>query len=93
MKDLITLITTALVDYPGHISVRELIGNRTTVLELKVAEADTGKVIGRHGRTEKAMRTILAAALAREDKRTVLEVVEYKREHLKHIPSQRNIAV
>jgi len=76
MKDLINYIAQALVDHPEQVSVNEVEGNQTSVLELKVAKDDIGKVIGKQGRTARAMRTILSAASAKIKKRTVLEIVE-----------------
>jgi len=76
MKDLIKYIAQALVDKPEEVSVSEVEGNQTSVLELKVAKEDLGKVIGKQGRTARAMRTILSAASAKVKKRTVLEILE-----------------
>jgi len=76
MKDLIKYIAQALVDNPEEVSVSEVEGNQTSVLELKVAKEDLGKVIGKQGRTARAMRTILGAASAKIKKRTVLEIIE-----------------
>jgi len=76
MKDLIGYIAKALVDNPEEVTVSEIEGNQTTVLELKVAKEDLGKVIGRQGRTARAMRTILSAASAKIKKRSVLEIIE-----------------
>ena len=76
MKNLITFIAKALVDNPEQVLVREVGGNHTKVLELKVAKVDVGKIIGKRGRTAQAMRTILGAASAKENKRTVLEIVD-----------------
>lgn len=76
MKDLIEYIAKALVDNPDEVTVTELEGGQTAVLELKVAKEDLGKVIGKQGRTARAMRTILNAASAKVKKRTVLEIVE-----------------
>jgi len=76
MKDLITLLAKALVDNPDQVQVTEVEGNQTTVLELKVAKEDLGKVIGKEGRNARAMRTILSAASAKLKKRTVLEILE-----------------
>lgn len=76
MKDLITYIAKALVDNPDEVKVTEVEGDQTAVLELKVAKEDLGKVIGKQGRTARAMRTILNAASAKVKKRTVLEIVE-----------------
>jgi hypothetical protein len=76
MKDLVTRIAQALVDHPEQVSVTEVEGSRTTMLELKVAKEDLGKVIGKEGRNAQALRTILGAAAAKMKKRTVLEIVE-----------------
>jgi len=76
MKELISYIAKALVDHPEEVSVSEVEGNQTAVLELKVAKEDLGKVIGKQGRTARAMRTILSAASAKVKKRTVLEIIE-----------------
>ena len=76
MKDLINYIAQALVDHPEQVSVNEVTGDQTSVLELTVAKEDIGKVIGKQGRTARAMRTILSAASAKNKKRTVLEIVE-----------------
>ncbi len=76
MKDLIEYIAKALVDNPDAVCVNELEGEQTSVMELKVAKEDLGKVIGRQGRTARAMRTILNAASAKLRKRAVLEILE-----------------
>ena len=76
MKELISYIAKALVDNPDEVVVSEVEGNQTSVLELKVAKEDLGKVIGKQGRTARAMRTILSAASAKIKKRTVLEIIE-----------------
>ncbi|MEA3279537.1 MAG: uncharacterized protein SRB1_02202 [Desulfobacteraceae bacterium Eth-SRB1] len=76
MKDLIKYIAQALVDNSEQVEVSEVEGNQTSVLELKVAKEDLGKVIGKQGRTARAMRTILSAASAKIKKRTVLEIIE-----------------
>jgi predicted RNA-binding protein YlqC (UPF0109 family) len=76
MKELIKYIAQALVDNPEQVRVEEVEGNQTSVLELKVAKEDLGKVIGKQGRTARAMRTILSAASAKVKKRTVLEIIE-----------------
>ncbi len=76
MKELINYIAKALVDNPDEVRVTEIEGDQTSVLELKVAKEDLGKVIGKQGRTARAMRTILNAASAKVKKRTVLEIVE-----------------
>ena len=76
MKNLIYYIAQALVDNPEQVTVSEVEGNQTSVLELKVAKEDLGKVIGKQGRTARAMRTILSADSAKVKKRTVLEIIE-----------------
>lgn len=76
MKELIDYIARALVDHPDQVEVSEVEGNQTSVLELKVSKEDLGKVIGKQGRTARAMRTILSAASAKVKKRTVLEIIE-----------------
>ena len=76
MKDLIEHIAKALVDYPEQVSVNVLEGSQSTVLELSVAKVDLGKVIGKQGRTAKAIRIILGAASAKIRKRAILEIVE-----------------
>ncbi len=76
MKDLIEYIAKVLVDNPDNVSVTELEGKQTSVIELRVAKEDLGKVIGKQGRTARAMRTILGAASAKLKKRSVLEILE-----------------
>ncbi len=76
MKDLIILIAKALVDKPEEVEVNEVLGEQTSVIELKVAKEDLGKVIGKQGRTARAMRTILSAASTKVRKRAVLEILE-----------------
>ncbi len=76
MKDLIKYIAQALVDSPDRVEVSEVHGEQTSVIELRVAKEDLGKVIGKQGKTAKAMRTILSAASAKVHKRTVLEIIE-----------------
>jgi hypothetical protein len=76
MKDLIKHIAQTLVDFPDEVQVSEIGGTTTTVVELRVAKADLGKVIGKQGRTAHAMRTILSAAGKKLNKRAVLEIIE-----------------
>lgn len=76
MKELIEYIAKALVDYPEQVNVNALEGSQATVLELSVAKVDLGKVIGKQGRTAKAIRIILGAASAKIRKRAILEIVE-----------------
>ncbi|MBW1901690.1 MAG: KH domain-containing protein [Deltaproteobacteria bacterium] len=76
MKELIAYIAKALVDKPEEVVVTEIEGSQTAVIELKVAKDDLGKVIGKQGRTARAMRTILGAASTKIKKRSVLEILE-----------------
>jgi predicted RNA-binding protein YlqC (UPF0109 family) len=76
MKDLIEYIAQALVDHPEQVHVRTLEGNQTSVLELKVAKEDIGKVIGKQGRTAQSMRVLLNAVSSKLNKRCVLEILE-----------------
>jgi predicted RNA-binding protein YlqC (UPF0109 family) len=76
MKELIELIAKALVDHPDQVKVTQLDGEQTTVLELRVAPEDLGKVIGKQGRTARSIRTILGAAGMKLHKRFVLEILE-----------------
>jgi len=76
MKTLVEQIAKALVDNPDEVRVAEIEGEKTSVIELSVAKEDLGKVIGKQGRTAKAMRTILTAASTKLNKRCVLEILE-----------------
>lgn len=76
MKELLEEIARALVDNPDDVQVAEVEGEQTTVLELRVKEEDLGKVIGRQGRTARAIRTLLSAAGMKIHKRFVLEILE-----------------
>ena len=76
LNELVTFIAKSLVDSPEKVEVREVSGEQTTVLELKVAPEDLGKIIGKQGKTAKAIRTILGAAAAKMRKRAVLEILE-----------------
>ncbi len=76
MKMLIEMIAKALVDKPEEVEVIEVDGEQTAVIELKVAKDDLGKVIGKQGRTARALRTILSAASTKIRKRSVLEILE-----------------
>ena len=76
MKELIAYIAKALVDKPEEVSVTELEGQQASVIELRVAKEDLGKVIGKQGRIARAMRIILGAASAKMKKRSVLEILE-----------------
>jgi hypothetical protein len=76
MTDLVEFIAKALVNEPGAVVVNEIRGDKGSVLELKVAPGDLGKVIGRQGRTARSLRTIVAAAGTKFRRRVMLEIVE-----------------
>jgi len=76
MKDLIKRIVQTMVDNPEEVEVSEIEGDQISVLELKVAKTDIGKVIGKKGRNVRAIRTILSAASAKAKKHTALEILE-----------------
>ncbi len=76
LKDLVEFLARALVDHPEQVHVAEIAGEQTVVLELRVARDDLGKVIGKQGRTVKAMRALLSAASAKLRKRADLEILE-----------------
>jgi len=76
MKELLAVIAKALVDEPDAVSVSEREGERSIVLELRVADADMGKVIGKQGRIAKCIRTVVKAAASRENKHVVVEIVQ-----------------
>jgi len=76
VKNLVMTMVKALVDKPEEVSLREVEGEKTTVLELRVAKEDLGKVIGKQGKTAQAMRTILNAMATKLKKRAVLEIIE-----------------
>ena len=76
MKELIAVIAKALVDHPEDVEVTEIEGKQASVIELKVAKEDIGKIIGKHGRTAQAIRTILSAASTKIRKRCILELIE-----------------
>lgn len=76
LKELIEFVSKALVDIPEAVEVSEVEGEQTTVVELKVDKSDLGKVIGKQGRTARALRTILNAASTKIKKRSVLEIIE-----------------
>jgi len=75
-KDLVEYIVKSLVDNPSEVNVNVVEGEKSTILELRVASTDIGKVIGKHGRIAKAIRTILQAATAKSGKHTVLEILD-----------------
>lgn len=76
LRDLIEYVSKSLVDMPDDVDVKEVVGEQTTVIELKVDKSDLGKVIGKQGRTARALRTILNAASTKLKKRSVLEIIE-----------------
>ncbi len=76
LKTLIEFVSKSLVDMPDQVQVNEIEGEQTTVIELKVDKSDLGKVIGKQGRTARALRTILNAASTKLRKRSVLEIIE-----------------
>ena len=76
MRDMVERIARALVDQPDDVAVTQAEGEKTTVLELRVAQPDLGKVIGKQGRTARAIRTILASAGTKLRKRIVFEIIE-----------------
>ena len=76
LKELIEFIAKSLEDYPEKVKVTEIEGEKTSVIELIVAKEDLGKVIGKQGKTARALRTILAAASNKVNKRAVLEIIE-----------------
>ena len=76
MKELLETVAKALVDYPEEVSVNEVEGEKSIILELKVAKDDMGKVIGKQGRIAKAIRTVMKAAAVKEDKRVSVEILQ-----------------
>uniref|UniRef100_A0A7C4X9B7 RNA-binding protein KhpA n=1 Tax=candidate division WOR-3 bacterium TaxID=2052148 RepID=A0A7C4X9B7_UNCW3 len=76
MKDLIEYIVKGLVDNPDKVNIKEVAGEKSIIYELRVGEGDLGKVIGKEGRTAKAIRTIITAAAMKQGKRAVLEIIE-----------------
>lgn len=75
MRELVETIAKALVDHPEAVQVNEVEGERSTILELKVAPDDMGKVIGKQGRIAKAIRTVVKAAATKDEKRVVVEII------------------
>ncbi|MBK8231750.1 MAG: KH domain-containing protein [Candidatus Eisenbacteria bacterium] len=76
LQELVEYITKSLVDNPGEVEVRAVQGEKTTVYELRVGQGDLGKVIGKHGRTIRAIRTLLSASATKANVRAVLEILE-----------------
>jgi len=78
MKELVQLLARSLVSFPDAVEVKETQGDTASILELKVAKEDLGRIIGKQGRTAKSIRTILNAAASRTNRKVVLEIVEEK---------------
>lgn len=76
MGELVRLIATALVDQPDKVEVNEVEGAQSIIIELRVAQEDMGKVIGKQGRIAKALRTVVKAAATKENKRVVVEIIQ-----------------
>ena len=76
MKELVEVITKALVDNPDDVVVTEREDKKTTVIEVRVADSDMGKVIGKQGRIAKAIRSVVKAAAAKEDKKVVVDIMD-----------------
>ena len=74
MKELVEILAKALVDHPEQVEVNEVVGEQSIILELKVAQDDMGKVIGKQGRIAKAIRTVVTAAAIKEENRVVVEI-------------------
>lgn len=76
MGELVEYIAKALVDNPEEVSVNEIEGSQSVIIELKVAQEDMGKIIGKQGRIAKAIRTVVKAAAIKENKRAVVEIIQ-----------------
>ena len=76
MKELVEVIAKALVDHPDQVQVTERADGKATVIELKVADADMGKVIGKQGRIAKAIRSVVKASAARDDSKVVVDILQ-----------------
>jgi predicted RNA-binding protein YlqC (UPF0109 family) len=76
MKELLETISKALVDNPDEVVVNEVQGEKSVILELRVADSDMGKVIGKQGRIAKAIRTVIKAAAVKENKKVVVEIIQ-----------------
>lgn len=85
-KDLIEYIVKSLVDYPDQVVVREITGEKVVIIELIVIEEDIGKIIGRYGRTLKAIRNVLYTAGLHADKRVILELIDHPRSDIEPDP-------
>ena len=78
MKELVEILAKALVDHPEQVEVNEVVGEQSIILELKVAQDDMGKVIGKQGRIAKAIRTVVKAAALNENRKVVVEIIDVK---------------
>ena len=78
MKELVEVIAKSLVDYPDEVQVTETENDKAVVLELKVAQSDMGKVIGKQGRIAKAIRTVVKAAASKEDRKVIVEIMQWQ---------------
>ncbi|MDK2821046.1 MAG: uncharacterized protein PWP31_1011 [Clostridia bacterium] len=76
MKELVLTLAKALVDYPEQVSVNQVEGEKSVIIELRVAQEDMGKVIGKQGRIAKAIRTLVKAAASHQGKRVVVEIIQ-----------------
>ena len=76
MKELVEIIAKSLVDYPDEVQVTETENDKSIVLELKVAQSDMGKVIGKQGRIAKAIRSVVKATASKEDKKVIVEIMQ-----------------
>ncbi|MCF2683057.1 KH domain-containing protein [Faecalicatena contorta] len=76
MKELVEVIAKALVDDPDSVEISERVEKKTTILEVHVADSDMGKVIGKQGRIAKAIRSVVKAAAAKEDKKVVVDIMD-----------------
>ncbi|MBC7324850.1 MAG: KH domain-containing protein [Moorella sp. (in: Bacteria)] len=76
MKELLLILAQALVDHPDQVSVNQVEGEKSVILELRVAQEDMGKVIGKQGRIARAIRTLVKAAAAHQGKRVVVEIIQ-----------------
>ncbi len=77
MRELVEYIAKAIVDHPQEVEVNEVEGEKSVIVELKVADADMGKVIGKQGRIANAIRTVVKAAATRDGKRVIVEIIQH----------------
>lgn len=76
MKELVEVIAKTLVDHPENVTVTERVDKKATILEVRVADSDMGKVIGKQGRIAKAIRSVVKAAAAKEDKKVIVDILD-----------------